>query len=239
MVVRDHGRHLGRRRDGHPLGFFRGNEDTDGAVVALEILSGHGLHGLRRDLLDAVAEEEVEPPIALRGPLAERDADLGGVGGGHFALFENRGLGAVDFLGGDALGGGFLDGGNEQVADFIQRTAGRDLGAAAEQTRIVLAARERAGGGGFLGLDERLVKPPRGPRVEDARQHLQRGRVLVRAGGNVIDHAHCGEVADAAQRHEPFAVLGRFFGPSRVQLAGRAREDAEVLLDHGQGFRLL
>ena len=74
----------------------------------MQIFGGGGLNLLRRDLLDAVAVQKVEPPIALRRPLAQGDADLRRVRGRPLARFENLLLGAVDFLVGDALGADFL-----------------------------------------------------------------------------------------------------------------------------------
>jgi len=58
--------------------------------------------------------------------------------GGHLALFENRSPGPVDFLGGDTLRADFFDGGNEKVADFVQRAIARHVGVGGEQAWIVL-----------------------------------------------------------------------------------------------------
>ena len=128
LVIRHQRRHVGRRRHGDALGLLRRDEHADRAVVALEISRGDGLDLFRRDLLDAVAVQEIKPPIALRRPFAERHADLRGVRGRALARFENLLLGAVDFLGRDAFRADFFGGGDQQVAHFLERTVARHFG---------------------------------------------------------------------------------------------------------------
>ena len=48
------------------------HEESDRAVAGGQVLLGDLLDLLGRDLLDAVAVEEVEPPVALRGPSLRR-----------------------------------------------------------------------------------------------------------------------------------------------------------------------
>ena len=75
--------------------------------------------------------------------------------------------------------------------------------------------------GGLLRLDQGLVQPARGLGAEDARQDLHRGELGMGAGRDVVEQPDQADVADAAQGHDPLAVLRRLFGVGGGQLAIR------------------
>ena len=60
----------------------------------------------------------------------------------------------------------------------------------------MLPGSEGAGAGRLLGFNQRFVKPARRLGGQDAREHLQRGGVLMRAGVHVIGHAHHADIAN-------------------------------------------
>ena len=69
--------------------FVGRDEEADGPVAGREIVLSD-LFDLRgRDLLDAVAVQEVKPPVALCGPFAELDGDAVGIGRGQLAVLED------------------------------------------------------------------------------------------------------------------------------------------------------
>ncbi len=142
----------------HALRLVGGNEESDGAVVALQILGRGGLNLVRGDLFDAIAMQEVEPPIALRDPLAKRERDLTGIRGGTFARFENLLSRPVYFFFGDALGSDFFHSLKNNIAHFIDRFAFPHFCFDHEQPRIMLAPRKRKGSGSLFSLDQRFIE---------------------------------------------------------------------------------
>ena len=76
LVIGDEGLHVWRARDRDAFGLVRGDEHADRAIMALQVPRGDGLHRRGRDLFDAVARQEVQPPVTLGGPFAQYKSDL-------------------------------------------------------------------------------------------------------------------------------------------------------------------
>ena len=126
---------------------------------------------------------KIQPPVALRGPLAQLDRDRLGSCGGQLAILEDALPGAVDLFLGDAGARHLLDHREHRVADLLQHRAvlGVDLGHDLERARVVEAtARTAETLRGLLGLDQGLVEPARGLGVEDLGQDLDRRELGVR-----------------------------------------------------------
>jgi hypothetical protein len=68
--------HAGRRRDHGALRRVVREEGAGDAVVALEVAFPMPRHLLRRDLVDAVAADEEQAPVAQRDHFRQRHADL-------------------------------------------------------------------------------------------------------------------------------------------------------------------
>ena len=68
-----------RRGNLRTIRLLGGNEQADGAVGGLGVIRNHTLHIGERCLFDAIAVQEEEPPVAHRGPVAERQGHLLGV----------------------------------------------------------------------------------------------------------------------------------------------------------------
>src|SRR5690242_5572712 len=55
----------------------------------------------------------------------------------------------------------------------------------------------------------------------------------------MISYSDGADIADAPQGNQPFAILGRFFGPSRIQLARRAGDGTKMPADQSQRLGFL
>ena len=96
--------------------------------------------------------QEIEPPIALRRPFAQRHADARGVVGRHFTGLEDLLFGPLDLLVGYPALADLLDRVQDEILHFLGRAAARHFGVHAHQTGIVLGAGIRRRAGGFLGF---------------------------------------------------------------------------------------
>ena len=171
-------------------------EEADGPVAGGQVLRGDLLDLRGRDLLDAVAIEEVEPPVALRGPLAQLDGDAIGIGRGQLAILEDRLPGAVDFL--------LRDAGSAPPRRRPRSIVSRTFSSAAQVLGVDLGHRSRSCPGrgsaladgrdarGLLGLDQGLVEPARRLGAEDLGQDLDRRELGVRGGRDVIEQRRPG-----------------------------------------------
>ena len=99
FIIGNHAHDVRRLRHFRAIGIRRRDELGDRAVGGLEIRGRDALDVVRRDFPDAVAVQEHQSPIAGRGPLRERDADLLGVVELEIEVLERVGLHALDFLG--------------------------------------------------------------------------------------------------------------------------------------------
>ena len=74
---------------------------------------------------------------------------------------------------------------------------------------------------------------------EHQAEHLERRVVGMRRGRDVVKGADLGDLADAAKRDDPFAVLGRLLGVGLVELTRRSLDGAEVLSRQLERLRLV
>ena len=104
-----------------------------------------------------------------------------------------------------------------------------------------------------LGIDQRFGEPSFLPAAattaaaaaaaaaaaHHAGQHLQRRGIRMARRDRVIRDDHVLPLADAAQRHEPLAVLRRLHRVGLVEHARRARKLPHRVGDHLQRLRLV
>ena len=88
-------------------------------------------------------------------------------------------------------------------------------------------ARPAKYGGCLFGFDQRLVKAAGGRTGEDGGGHRQQGRVGVCAGRDFVEHADLLYVANAAEDHGAFAILGGFHGVGLGNGGGGSLQGAE------------
>ena len=161
LIIGHQAWHVGRCGNRHAVGFLGRNKQADRAIVPLEVASGNGFNGLGRDFFDLIAVQEIKAPISLCGPFAERNGNLAGVGGRQLAGLEDLLLCAADFLGGNSGGADLLDGRDDQVARFLQRTIAWNFGLNAHQARIMLGSGKGGSAGRFFGFDQGFIQSSR------------------------------------------------------------------------------
>ncbi len=188
----------------------------------------------RVELGDPIAGDEEQAPVALRLPLGQLDGETLVVGHREGEGLDLVRLVAVQLLVGDLVLG---------IAQTIMiiflahrpdRLVERDLGE--DEDHAGLGQRVGLGGdrGRHAGRDQRLVQAPRGLGGEDVGQGVDRDEILVWAGDHVVAEADDLHVAGAAQGDLALAVLDRLDGVAVGELAGRARDRAELLVDLGE-----
>jgi hypothetical protein len=229
LVVPDHRGDIRPRRHGDSVGPLRGNEHADRAVVRPQVFGRDRLNLLGRHLLDAVAVQEEQPPIALRGPIAQVDRDLRAVAHLQLALLQDLLADAVDFLLRNAFLADAFDRFQQRVADRFQRIVLADFGHLVHQAGIVLGPDPAENARSLLRFDQRLVQPPGRFGGQDVAEHLDGRELGVRPARHMVRHAHQAGIADAAQGHRALSVLRRFFGIGPVQFPPRPRDRTEVL----------
>jgi hypothetical protein len=237
LVVGEEGLRVRYARDRDAFWLVSGDEYADRPIVTLQVPRSDGLHSLRRDLCDAVARQEVQPPVALGSPFAQRNGDLARVCCCQRTGLEDLLLGTCDLFGCDAGGADLFNRVEHRVAHVVQHLRVAHCRLHRHQPRVVLSASQHEHLRGLLCLDQQLVQATRGRRAEDVGEYLQRGDVLVWPGGDMVRHAHRADIADAPQRHEPLAVLRRLLSVRGVELALRPRDNAERLLNDTESLR--
>src|SRR5262249_2515131 len=140
LVIVDKGIYVGGGGDGNTLGLFGRNKDADRAIVRREVFCSSFFDLRGSYFFDSIAVQIVQTPIADGDPIGERESELGSVGGGAFASFEDLLLGTFDFLVGDALRTNRLEQIGHVVANIFQRGRIAHLGCDKEQAGVVLAA---------------------------------------------------------------------------------------------------
>ena len=157
LVVADQRVHVWRARDGDAFRLDSWNVHTDSAVVALEVCRRDALHVFWGHLFNAIAVQEVEPPITLRGPLAQRDRQPAGLRRREVTGLEDLLPGPLDFLSRHARRADLLDSGDQGITDVFQRTVARHFGLERQHARVVHGAGKRHNAGRFLGFDQGFV----------------------------------------------------------------------------------
>ncbi len=231
LVAVDEPGDLGRGGDRRAVGLVGRDEGAGRPVAGPEVAPGDLLDLLGGDLLEAVAAEEIQPPVAPRGPPAQLDRQPVRVGGLLLDVLEEVDLGPLDLL---PVSGSSLTPSTtfkDHVADLGERPVLADVGRDLEDAGVVEDLGVRGDAGGQLGLDQGLIEPAGRGGDEGVGQDLQRGEVGVVPGGDVVHRAEDRHVADAPEGHRPLAVLGGLLGVGRPELAGRPRQGAEVLAD--------
>ena len=91
---------------------------------------------------------------------------------------------------------------------------------------------------GLFLFDQSLIQPARGCHRQDRFEDIDRRKVGVTSGRDMIDSTDHADFADPAQSHRSLAVLGWFFGICQVQLSFRFWNGSEILSDKFQCFFL-
>ena len=158
LVVTDHLGEVGCGGNRGSRGDLGWQEQSDGAVVLDQVGLGGSLDVFGGDGFESVSVDEVQSPVALRGPFGELYGELAGVVGGQFALSEEPGLAAFDFLVGDSIGDDLVDGIGEPIEYITRVVAGSHFGHQFDHAGIVKGVGVAFETGGSLGLNQRLVE---------------------------------------------------------------------------------
>ena len=140
---------------------------------------------------------------------------------------QHPGLRAIDFFGGDRLGLDRVNRRQQRVARVVERRLLADFRENQDHSGFPKLQAAAADVGGFLGVDQRLVKPSRRIVGQDPSGNLQRGEILMRAGRSVVADHDVLYVAHATERHGPLAILGRLDRVGGRQHALRPRNRTE------------
>ncbi|MFN9939397.1 MAG: hypothetical protein ACK56I_07970, partial [bacterium] len=98
LILSQQGFEIAALRHLDPLSLLGRDEQPHGAVVANKIPVGDCLHIGRGYALHAIAEQEVQTPVSLRGPLRKFDRQRRRVGRPQFPRFQDLRLGPLHFL---------------------------------------------------------------------------------------------------------------------------------------------
>ena len=216
-------RHVGVGRHNGAVRRIGGDETAQGAVRALQVFLGRRLHLRRRQLVELVALQEEQTPVAGRQGLRQGNRQARRVRGGQFDLFVQLLLDARHFRIRDRL--------RFQLFQHFQHGRLRRIEVAidghqrAEQVvaRLQVAHRVVFDLAGQLGFHQRLVQTASGGVRQHVAEHLDGDGVRVAGRRHVVAGADELRAAAAAHRHGALAIL---HGLGRV--GG---------FDHARGFR--
>ena len=218
------------------VGSRRGLEDSHGAVVRLQVLRRDRRHLFRLQRLHPIAMDEVQPPVSLGGPVAQRDRQPAAVGRRQFPTLQHHRANPLDFLGGHAFLRSLGDRVEHRLPEFFRLGVGGCLGEDQHHPGVVQREGCPADGSGLLGLDQRFVESTRNVGGQDSLKNLNGGEFGMAACGNVIGQSHDRDRPDAPEPNQSLAILGGLFRVSRNQRCLGFGERPEVLLHQVQGL---
>ena len=181
----------------------------------------------------------MQPPVALRRPVAQINGGAGAVGRIQLELLEKLLLGPLRFFGRHAVGSNFFYTVENRLEHDIRLDPLGDFGGQHQGARVVHRISATRHARGLSSFDQRFVEPTGGRRRENAFENVNRSEVGVPSRRNVVQDPHDRHVAHASQRHEPFAVLRRFFGVWLFEDALGTGNRSEILGDRGQRLVLV
>ena len=234
LVAGHQRRQVDTRRRRCAAGLVGGQVGAHGAVVGQQQRGGHPLHIGQLQRADAVALDEVQPPITVADGLGQGHAHLLGVAETLVPVVQGLGAHPLQLFGGDRLGGDGVDRGQQCVAGLGHILARRQLGAQHQRAGLGQAVAEAEGRCRQLLVDQPLVQPPRRRRAQDLDQHLHRRVVGVGGRHAVPAHQQQRRAALAPHGDAALAVLRRIQRVGALQQPGRFGQRPEILRRPGQ-----
>ncbi|MNU32041.1 hypothetical protein D3C71_205730 [compost metagenome] len=232
-------RHVGVGRHDRAVRRIGGNETAQGAVRALQVFLGRRLHLRRRQLVELVALQEEQAPVASRQGLRQGDRHARRVRRDQFDLLVQLLFHARHFRIRDRL--------RFQVFQHFQHGRLRRVEVAIDRhqrakqvvARLQVAYRVVFDLAGQLGFHQRLVQAAGRCVRQHVTEHLDGDGVRVAGRRHVVAGADELRAAAAAHRHGTLAILHRFGRVGRFDHARRFRNLAEQFIDLLQDLRFI